>query len=377
MSELHPMVARALALHPLLTRDGDEVNRRRELTPPIVAALKEGGFFRLLQPRSIGGLEMKPSDFARVTEAIASADGSTAWVVCQSNGCAMSAAYLDPAIAQQMFGPVDGILAWGPPGGPFEAERVPGGYMISGTWRFASGCQNATWLGAHVKVAGTRETRTLLFPKSSAEMTDIWHTLGLRGTASNAYTVSGLFVPEERAMLRDQPSGRREAGALYRFTGNQLYASGFAGVGLGIARGLIDAFLDLPAAKVSRGAGRPMRENNVVQSQLAQSEARWHSARAFLHTTLDEVYGDVVRLGEMTERQGAMIRLASTWAINQSREAVNTLFHCAGSAAVFEDQPFERRLRDIHSVSQQAQGRQLHYESVGQIMLGMPAENQF
>jgi len=377
MTDVHPMVARALALHPLLTQDGDEVNQRRELTPRIVTALKDGGFFRLLQPRSICGMEMHPSDFARVTEAVAAADGSTAWVVCQSNGCAMSAAYLDPKVALQMFGPLDGILAWGPPGGPFEAERVPGGYSISGTWRFASGCQNATWLGAHVKVAGTRETRTLLFPKSSAVMTDIWHTLGLRGTASNEYTVIDLFVPEERAMLRDQPIGRREQGPLYRFTGNQLYASGFAGVGLGIARGLIDAFLNLPATRVSRGAGRPMRENNVVQSQLAQSEAKWHSARAFLHTTLDDVYDHVVRHGEMTEQQGAMIRLASTWAINQSREAVDTLFHCAGSAAVFEDQPFERRLRDIHTVSQQAQGRQLHYESVGQIMLGMPAENQF
>jgi alkylation response protein AidB-like acyl-CoA dehydrogenase len=377
MTEIHPVVARALALHPVLTQDGDEVNQRRELTPRIVAALKEGGFFRLLQPRSIGGMEMQPSDFARVTEAIAAADGSTGWVVCQSNGCAMSAAYLGPKIAQQMFGPVDGILAWGPPGSPFEAERVPGGYSISGTWRFASGCQNATWLGAHAKVAGTREIRTLLFPKSSAEMTDIWHTLGLRGTASNEYTVTGLFVPDERAMLRDQAIDRREQGPLYRFTSNQLYASGFAGVGLGIARGLIDAFMKLPATKVSRGAGRPLRENNVVQSQLAQSEARWHSARAFLHTTLDEVYDHVVRHGEMTEQQAAMIRLASTWAINQSREAVNTLFHCAGSAAVFEDQPFERRLRDIHTVSQQAQGRQLHYESVGQIMLGMPAENQF
>ena len=120
-----------------------------------------------------------------------------------------------------------------------------------------------------------------------------------------------------------------------------------------------------------------MRENNVVQSQLAQSEARWHAARAFLHTTLDEVYDHVTEHGEMTEHQAAMIRLASTWAIQQSREAVNTLFHCAGSAAVFEDQPFERRLRDMHTVAQQSQGRQLHFESVGQIMLGLSPENQF
>lgn len=377
MTEVHPQVARALALHPLIKREGDEVNRRRELTPPIVQALKDGNFFRMLQPRSIGGMELKPSDFARVTEAISAADGSTAWVVCQGNGCSMSAAYLDPKVAKEIFGPIDGILAWGPPGAPFEAERVEGGYCISGTWRFASGSQNATWLGAHMKVAGTKEVRTMLFPKSSVKMVDIWHTLGLRGTASNEYVVKDLFVPADHTMLRDKPADRREEGPLFRFGSSQLYSAGFAGVGLGLARGLIDAFLELPATKVSRGASKPLRENNVVQSQLAQSEAKWHSARAFLHNTLDDIYDYVIEHGEMTGHHAAMMRLASTWSINQAREAVNTMFHCAGSIAVFEEQPFERRLRDIHTVSQQSQGRQLHYESVGQIMLGLPPENQF
>jgi indole-3-acetate monooxygenase len=377
MTEVHPQVARALALYPLLKQEGDEVNRRRELTQPIVRALKDGGFFRMLQPRSIGGMEMKPSDFSRVTETISAADGSTAWVVCQSNGCSMSAAYLEPSVAREIFASIDGILAWGPAGGPTEAEPVPGGYCISGTWRFASGSQNATWLGAHMTVAGTRELRTMLFPKSSIRMVDIWHTLGLRGTASNEYVVKDLFVPADHTMLRDKAVDRREAGPLYRFGSSQLYSAGFAGVGLGLARGLIDAFLELPGTKVSRGAAKPMRENNVVQSQLAQCEAKWHSARAFLHNTLDEIYDYVIRHGEMTERQAAMMRLASTWAIQQSREAVNTMFHCVGSMAVFEAQPFERRLRDIHTVSQQSQGRQLHYESVGQIMLGLPPENLF
>jgi alkylation response protein AidB-like acyl-CoA dehydrogenase len=377
MPDVHPQVERALALHPLLRQEGDEINRIRQLTPAVVSALKQGGFFRMLQPRSIGGLEMKPSDFSRVTEALASADGSTGWVVCQSNGCSMSAAYLEPRIARAIFGPVDGILAWGPPGGPFEAQRVERGYCVTGTWRFASGSQNATWLGAHMRIAGTKDVRTMLFPKSSAVMKDIWHTLGLRGTASNEYTVQDLFVPDEHSIRRDHPAELKEHGPLYRFTSNQLYAAGFAGVGLGIARGLIDAFLALPSSKVSRGAGRPMRENNVVQSQLAQSEARWHAARAFLHKTLDDVYEHVGQHGAMTQQQAAMIRLASTWAIQQSREAVNTLFHCAGSMAVFEEQPFERRLRDIHTVAQQSQGRQLHFESVGQVMLGLPPENQF
>src|SRR3984957_15335014 len=122
MTDVHPQVARALALHPLLRQEGDEFNRRRELTPPVVKALKDGGFFRMLQPRSIGGMELKPSDFSRVTEAITAADGSTGGGTCQSNGWSMSAAYLAPAVAKEIFGSIDGILAWGPAGGPSEAE---------------------------------------------------------------------------------------------------------------------------------------------------------------------------------------------------------------------------------------------------------------
>src|SRR3954447_8388484 len=116
MPDVHPQIVKARALQPLLTEHAAEFNRRRQLTPNVVKALKDGGFFRLLQPRSLGGFEMKPSDFAKVTEAIAAADGSTGWVVCQSNGCSTTAAYLDPPVAQEIFGPVDGILAWGPAG---------------------------------------------------------------------------------------------------------------------------------------------------------------------------------------------------------------------------------------------------------------------
>jgi len=308
---------------------------------------------------------------------LAQTNASVAWCIGQNNGCAMSAAYLDRDVAQEIFGPPTGILAWGPPGAPYEAQPVDGGYRISGRWRFASGCHHATWLGAHMPIAGSGKVRTMLFRKSSVQMNDIWHTIGLRGTASNEYVVKDLFVPQRFTMARDTSAERREQGLLYRFTSNQLYSCGFAGVGLGIARGTMADFLDLPANKVSRGASRPMRENNVVQSQLAQCEARWRSARAFLHTTWETAWQHVEATGEQTDEDRAMIRLASTWAIQQSREIVNTLYHAAGSMAVFEEQPFEQRLRDIHTVAQQSQGRQLHYESVGQILFGMEPENQF
>ena len=376
MTTVHPQVQRARDLAPMLAAAGDTNDEIRELTQPVVAALIDGGFFHMLKPKAYGGMELKPSIFAQVTEAIATADGSTGWVVCQSNGCSTSAAYLDPRVAQEMFGPKNGILAWGPPG-PYEAIPVEGGYRITGRWRFASGSQNATYLGAHIRIKGTGELRSFLFPKSSATMNDIWHTIGLRGTSSNEYFVNDLFVPEERALHRDNPRYRREDGLVYRYTSNQLYSIGFGGVGLGIARGMIDAFLTLPATKVARGASKPMRENNVVQSQFAQCEARWLSARLMLHHAADQAWDNIEQHGEMTLEQRARIRLASTWAIQSARDVCNTIYHMVGSFAVFEDNPFERRLRDIHTVAQQGQGRQLHYETVGQLMLGLPAENQF
>lgn len=213
MTTVHPQVQKARDLAPMLAAAGDTNDEIRELTKPVVAALIEGGFFHMLKARSVGGMELKPSIFAQVTEAIAQADGSTGWVVCQSNGCSTSSAYLEPHVAREIFGPENGILAWGPPG-PYEAIPVEGGFRITGTWRFASGSQNATYLGAHIRVKGTGELRSFLFPKSSAKMKDIWHTLGLRGTASNEYSVNDLFVPEERAMHRDDPRFRRADGLL-------------------------------------------------------------------------------------------------------------------------------------------------------------------
>lgn len=371
------MLDRARALAPEIAAASDRIEAERELPHDIVRKLIEAGLFRMLQPRSIGGAELHPLAFAEVTQTLAAADASVGWCVCQNNGCAMSAAYLAPEIARQIFGPDDGILAWGPPGAPYAAHPVEGGYRISGKWRFASGSHHATWLGAHTPIAGTKTVRTLLFPKSSVTMRDIWHVMGLRGTGSDEYEVEDLFVPQEFTCHRDDLVECRESGLLYRFTSNQLYSCGFAGVALGIARAVIDAFIDLPANKYSRGAGKPMRENNVIQSQLAQSEARWRSARAFLRDVWHEAWEQVERTGEQRRHDRAMTRLASTWAIQQSREVIGTLYHAAGSIAIFEEHPFERRLRDIHTVLQQAQGRQLHFETVGQIMLGVATENEF
>ena len=142
-------VARARALGPALAEAADEIELGRELPASIVSARIDNGLFRLLQPRSLGGAELDPMTYIRVVEEIASHDASTGWCVEQANGCSMVAAFLDPEVAQEIFGPSDGIVAWGPVG-PAEVHTVPGGFRLTGAWNFASGSHHASWLGAHV-----------------------------------------------------------------------------------------------------------------------------------------------------------------------------------------------------------------------------------
>jgi len=378
-------LARVRDMVPALAAAAAEIDRRRELPERIVEALVERGLFRLLLPAALGGAELLPAQYVPIIEELAKTDASTAWCVNQNSGCSMTAAHLAPEAAREIFGGPHGILAWGP--GPGEARIVPGGYRVTARWSFASGSHHASWLGCHVPVIeadgrprqhadGTPVVRTMLFPKSATQFTDIWHTIGLRGTGSDQYSVTDLFVPEAYSIdvlsRRETTSG--EARVLYRFSSLSLYAAGFAGVALGIARSTLGHFIELARDKIPRGARSTMRNNNVVQAQAAQAEARLASARRYLLGSLEDITAAVAARGHIALDERMTIRLASTFAIHTAIEVVDILYQAAGATAIFNENPFERRFRDIHSVAQQLQGRQVHFETVGQYLMGLETD---
>jgi alkylation response protein AidB-like acyl-CoA dehydrogenase len=379
---------RARGLAALIEASADQAERERRLPEPLVTALVDATLFRLLLPRSLDGGEVDPITFVRVVEDIAKTDASTAWCLCQVSGCSMVAAYLDPGVAREIFGSDPrAILAWGPGPGA-RAVAVGGGYRVSGTWTFASGGRHATWLGGPCPVYeadgtprrradGSPEGRTMLFPAERATMIDVWNVIGLRATGSDSFSVSDLFVPREHSVARDDPAERRYSGLLYCFPTGSMYAAGFAGVALGIARSTLDAFIALARDKMPRGYRQPLRESAVVQSQVALAEARLGSARTYLLAELGEIWRAVGRAGTLALDQRVRIRLAATHAIQQAKEVVDGAYHAAGATAIFEGSAFERRFRDMHAVTQQLQGRVAHYETVGRFLLGLETDTSF
>src|SRR4029079_715769 len=244
------LVERARALAPLIAREADEIERTRRLTSAVTQALIENGLYRALLPKSFGGIEASLEAFMLMQEEIAKADASTAWCLGQCSVCAMTAAYLDPDAANEIFNVAPGILAWGAIN--HEVQVVPGGYKASARWDFASGSRQASWLGAHVRVVeadgtprrkqdGSPEIRTILFPATSAVMYDVWDVIGLRGTGTDSYSVDNLFIPDKFSALRDDPTALREKGPLYKMTTNMVFSMGFAATSIGVARATLDA----------------------------------------------------------------------------------------------------------------------------------------
>lgn len=383
-------VARARAVAPLIEAAAARIERDRELPAELLAAMHEARLVRALLPRSIGGDEATPETYCRMMEVIARADASTAWCIGQASGCSMAAAYVAPEVARTIWGPADASLAWGAAGPDQIAEVVDGGYRVTGTWHFASGGRHATWFGGHCRVRerdgtmranpdGSPYERTMLFARDAVAMTGNWQVMGLRGTGSDTYSVVNLFVPEAFTVRRDRDEERRPQGQglLYRFTTTHLYASGFASVALGIARGMLDSFVELARAKTPWSSARTLRDSPVLQSGLAQAEGRWRAARAGLHAALRETWDGLAAGQPMGTDRKVAIRLASTFAIHQAKEVADFAWAEAGATAIFESQPFERRFRDIHAVTQQIQARRTHFETVGQHLMGLAPHPRF
>ncbi len=376
---------RARSVAPVLEAAHDRIDAGREMPADVLDAMHGAELWRMSLPKHLGGGEVPPPILAGMTEIIAKADASAGWVLGQGTGCAMSAAFMDDAPAHHVFGPADAVLAWGA-GTAGKAVACDGGYRVTGSWQFASGGKHATWLGGHSMVfeadgaprlnrKGRHADRTMLFPREAAAIHDDWHVMGLRGTRSEGYTVTDLFVPEELTLNRDDPAECRNPAPLYVFPTTLVYASCFSGVALGICRGALDDLIALARTKTQRSARSSMRESPVFHTEIAELEARWGAARAYQRTTIEEVTDAVVSTGALTTENRARIRLAATHAINEATNVVHRVYRMAGSSAIFENAPFERRFRDMHAVSQQMQARQSHYETVGRQIMGLDSSS--
>lgn len=368
--------ARALAASIRSQDLAAEYDRIRRLPADVVEKIRAAGIMRMNMPRIWGGPEMTSMEQVEVIETLARADASVAWcsfIWCDSG---LYSGYLDDAVAREMYPRLDmATSGWIYPAA--AAERVSGGYRVSGQWMFGSGCNHCDWLAAGVVVVengapvldaqGRPSWRILLARRDQYEILDTWYTTGLRGTGSNDYRVQDLFVPEEHSFSLLEPAKRE--GALWALPDTLLRK--MSGVPLGIAADAIDTAIAMLRDKVDRVTFQPYRDMPRVQLAVAEAQALLGAARSYVFTSLEAQWRKIERHEPLTERERADAWLSRTSAFQAARKVVTLLYDTIGAGAIYSDRgPFDRHMRDIQTACQHIVGQVKAWEGVGLLLMG-------
>jgi len=376
-AEVVRLIDAAVALTPRIVATRDQVEKDRRVPDQLVKALQEAGMFDLWLPRSFGGPELAPTEFARVIEVLAEADGSVAWCVSVAAAFTRFAGFLDEAVARRIFVEDRGIIAGAlaPTG---KAVAVSGGYRVTGRWSFGSGIMHSNWTAGGAMIFeddtirrlpdGSPDFRILFFPTSSVEIIDTWDVGGLRGTGSHDYTVVDLFVPAEYSTAGLTPA---LPGPLYALSRHTVYPVALAAVPLGIARAALVAFRDLAGGKTPSISSTLLRDKSAVQVCVGRSEASLRAARAFLFEACDDIWAAASGGSLPTLQQRALVRLACAQVAVAAKEAVQTIYDAGSGSSVYERCPLQRLFRDVHTATQHFQVHSANFESGGRVMLGL------
>jgi alkylation response protein AidB-like acyl-CoA dehydrogenase len=378
---MHPLLERGRALVGLARESAPESERLRNLPPSLVEELTKAGIFRLALPRTLGGEELDLPTFLEIVGDLARGDGSVGWCAMIAGISGVFAAALPLDGAREVFSHPDvragGVLA--PLG---SARPVEGGYLVSGRWPFASGCQHCDWLSGGALVtershedSAAQQWLMPLFPAQDVSVLDTWDVSGLRGTGSHDIEVRGLFVPERHTFRLGGTV--RETGPLYRVPLFGVLAAGVAAVALGVARAALDEIKRLALAKVPLGMTRALANRPTVQIQIAEAEGKTRAARALLRETVESTWQLASKCERISSADRAALRLACTHATLRAAEAVSLAYSSGGGTSLYAVSPLQRHLRDIHAITQHFSTSPATLEVIGRVLLGAPAETTF
>ena len=265
------------------------------------------------------------------------------------------------------------------PGG--RAVAVDGGYRVSGRWRYGSGCRHAWWMVVTCVVSDGDAPRPTapgwagpahVLP-ARRRVRDHRH-LDDHGTArsgSHDYAAADVFVSEERTF---QPFAApvKRAGPLYAL--RVMFLANAAGVPLGVARGAVDALVELATTKPGPGGG-VLRDDALVQAWAARAEALLGSARGDVFDAVGAVWDALRAGGEPSPGQRARFHLARGFAAQACVEAVDLAYRTAGGTALFAPHPLDRALRDIHTLSQHVMFSAQAQQQAGRALLGLEVQS--
>jgi alkylation response protein AidB-like acyl-CoA dehydrogenase len=373
----HPIITTAHALQPFLHQHLVEGEQRARLTPEVVTAVGQAGFFRLCAPREVGGFEISPLVLLTVLEVVSAADPAVGWYMTNSAPACLAAAFLPEPARAALFAETDRPFGFsGLPGG--RAIPEDGGYRVSGHWPVVTGCEDTQWCAltglvmegdTPRQVNGLPDGRLFFLPTTALTIAPTWHeAVAMRGTGSNAVSGQDVFVPEALAhtaakpLLLDRP--------LFRVPSVLLFSFMFPAVACGVLRTALQRATDDLSVKVASLSGRTLRDQAPIQELIANSDAALRAARTGLVEAVAAVW-DVASTGaEVPLRLRAQVYASRFYTLEVIRDTISRLYARGTSAAFVHGHPVERALRNLHAIVFGAEAARTLQHSAGRVLMG-------
>lgn len=373
-------LGRVADIAPVVRADSAESDRNRRLGDATLKALRESELTRMWVPTRFGGGGLTSAEAYPVIEAMARVDGSTGWNVNIASGAAsFASALVEDDARDEVLGDPTALLCATLNVLAIKATRVDGGYTFDGRATYLSGSSYAQWLaiGGWVHEDGVAQiengqpvTVRGVVPIEQIPLEDTWQVAGLRATASHDADIAQLFVPD-RMMCGAEGTGGSSRDGATKLPPPTRFGGSLASVGIGCARGAIDALRDVAGARTSLGTFSPMRDRVDVQIDIGRAQGLVEAGSALVQRTWDDTMTHVLDGNAADVAVQARLRLAFVTAAELAADAADLVLRAAGSSGLYERDRIERFWRDTHAVPVHVLVSPRGYERVGRILLGL------
>ena len=385
--DAQPPVRAAAALRSVIRGFRAEIDREQRLPKDLVEQFHRAGFYCMVMPRALGGLQIDPLTYVRVVELLAEASGSVGWNLANNSIAQLVTLGLPDEGVQEVFAHgADTVVAGTAVMGGGRAVAVDGGYRVTGRWPFGTGCQESSWmLGSFQILDGDQPRRSPdgtsafwrgVFQRSEVQIVEgSWDVAGLRATGSFDWTVDDVFLPERRTMVHAgvplDNQWKRWPGLTYALPAQAWVGPHHSAVITGIARAGIDALIELASDKTPRGRSVRLCDDPLVQDAVGRADTILNAGRAYRSAAIAEVWNTVAAGEESTLLQRARCRLAAAYAADSAREAMDLMFRHGGSTSYRRESRLAECWRDLHVVGQAVTLMPEWYPMGGRVLLGM------
>lgn len=345
-----------------------------QLADDLVQRLHDDGLFGMWVPEELGGSELGPVESLEVIEQLSYGDPSAGWVVMAANlSIGTAGAYLSDRAAKELFsGPRLPVIA-GQGTRPGTAVTHDDGYLLSGSWSFASGLKHGTHIHSLGIIQETGEPRIFVTPVTEATLIDNWDVLGLRGTGSIDYTMDNTFVHDDYTHFAVTEHPQR-GGNLYH-----IGIIGFAelchqGWALGVGRRMLDELAQLTTSK----AGRPGSSgaSDSFLEGIGNTEGVYRAARAFVYEQWRDSAKALDRGDHLGTSQHTLIRLALTHVTHALHEIGNHVYLASGTTALRRGR-LQQLMRDVHAGTQHVTSAPMVVQNIGRMLSGLAADKRW